>query len=98
MNTATASSGHLLFVDGSIVDGSFECNSDQLPVLTEAVKTFSSLVNKNSLATFHRPFSGEVSLGELLSYIHADYDISGPLLNDMASCLMMIHRNSVTLH
>lgn len=98
MNTAIASSGHLLFVDGSITDGSFECDSIQLPVLNEAIVTFSSLVNKHSLATASKPFTGQVSLVELLTYIHADYDINNPLLKDMAECLMVIHRKSITLH
>lgn len=98
MNTSTASSGHLLFVNGSIMDGTFECDSEQLPVLNEAITTFSGLVNKYSLETKQIPFSGEVSLVELLSYIHAYYDISNPLLKDMVDCLMVVHRKSITLH
>lgn len=98
MNTATASSGHLLFVNGSIMDGTFECDPVQLPVLNEAITTYSSLVNKHSLATDQKPFTGEVSLVELLAYIHAYYDISNPLLKDMAECLLVIHRKSITIH
>jgi hypothetical protein len=98
MNTATASSGHLLFVNGSIMDGTFECDPIQLPVLNEAITTYSSLVNKHSLEKDQKPFTGEVSLVELLAYIHAYYDISNPLLKDMAECLLVIHRKSITIH
>jgi len=98
MNTATASSGHLLFVDGSIADGTFECDPEQLTVLNAAITTFSSLVNKHSLIEKKKPFSGEVSLIELLSLIQADYDITTPLLKSMSDCLLHVHRNSVTVH
>lgn len=98
MNTSTASSGHLLFVNGSIMDGTFECDPVQLPVLNEAITTYSSLVNKHSLDTVQKPFTGEISLVELLAYINAYCDISNPLLKDMADCLLVIHRKSITIH
>lgn len=98
MNTATASSGHLLFVDGSIADGTFECEPEQLPILNAAITSFSSLVNKHSLVEKQQPFTGEVSLIELLSFIQEDYDLNTPLLKNMTDCLLTVHRNSVTVH
>lgn len=94
MNTVhtVAVNGHLSIVNGSIVDATFECEPDQLPVLTSAIKTFLPLLSKET------PYTGSLSLIELLSFIGLDYDLNDPLICEMTACMFAVHHNSVTIH
>jgi len=88
----TASSGHLAFANGKITDGTFECDSEQLSILQNAISHFFPLVNKKT------PFTGEVSLIELLSLIEKDYDMTNPWLKEVSDCILAVHRKSITIH
>lgn len=94
MNTVqiVAANGHMAIVNGSIVDATFECEPEQLSVLTSAIKTFLPLLSKE------QPYTGSVTLIELLSYIGLDYDLNNPLIQEMTACMLAVHHNSVTIH
>ncbi len=90
----TPSIGHILFQNGSVIAGNFSCDSEQLEILSNAIRSFSSVINKDNL------FSGEISLVEFLHAINQDesVDHSTSFVQEISNCLLNIHQNSVTIH